>query len=61
MTAKEVVLKTIGQLPEDVSWEDIQDRINFVLGVREGLRQIDEDQGISHDKIGEEFAEWLSN
>jgi len=61
MTTKAIVLKTIEPLPEDASWEDIQDRINFVLGVREGLRQIDEGQEISHDEIGEEFGQWHSN
>lgn len=61
MTAKEIALRTIEQLPEDVSWEDIQERINFVAGVRKGLRELDEGQGIPHDQVREEFAEWLSS
>jgi hypothetical protein len=61
MTTKEIVLKTIEQLPENVSWEDIQERINFVVGVRKGLRELDEGQGIPHDKVKEEFGEWLIN
>lgn len=61
MTTKEIALKTIEQLPEDASWEDIQERINFVAGVRKGLRELDEGLGIPHDKIREEFAEWLSS
>jgi len=60
MTTKEIALKTIEQLPEDASWEDIQERINFVAGVRKGLRELDKGQGISHDKVKEEFAEWLT-
>ena len=61
MTTKEIALKTIEQLPESASWEDIQERINFIVGVRKGLRQLDEGQGIPHDKVKEEFAEWLTN
>ena len=61
MTTKEIALKTIEQLPEDASWEDIQERINFVAGVRKGLRELDEGLGIPHDKVREEFAEWLSS
>jgi predicted transcriptional regulator len=61
MTTKQIALKTIEQLPEDASWEDIQERINFVAGVRKGLRELDEGKGISHDKVEEEFAEWLTN
>ncbi|MBN2019244.1 MAG: hypothetical protein JW749_03355 [Sedimentisphaerales bacterium] len=53
-------MKTIEQLPENVSWEDILERINFVVAVRKGLRELDEGKGIPHDKIKEEFAEWLS-
>ena len=60
MTTKEIALKTIEQLPENVSWEDIQERINFVVGVRKGLRELDEGKGIPHDKVKEEFAEWLT-
>ncbi len=55
MTTKEIALKTIEQLPEDASWEDIQERINFIVGVRKGLRELDEGQGIPHDKVKEEF------
>ncbi len=61
MTSKEIALKTIEHLPEDASWEDIQERINFVAGVRKGLRELDEGKGVPHDKVREEFAEWLTN
>jgi len=59
MTTKEIALRTIEQLPEDASWEDIREQINFVAGVRKGLRELDEGKGISHDKVKEEFAAWL--
>lgn len=61
MTTKEIALKTIEQLPDNASWEDIQERINFIAGVRKGLRELDDGKGIPHDKIREEFAEWLTN
>jgi hypothetical protein len=61
MTTKEIALKTIHELPEDASWEDVQERINFIVGVRKGLRELDEGKGIPHDKVREEFAEWLTN
>ncbi len=61
MTTKEIALKTINDLPEDASWEDIQERINFVAAVRKGFRELDEGKGIPHEKVKEEFAEWLTN
>jgi len=61
MTSKEIALKTIERLPEDASWEDIQERINFIAAIRKGLRELDEGKGVSHDKVRQEFAEWLTN
>ena len=60
MTTKEIALKAIEQLPENVSWEDIQERINFMVGVHKGLCEINEGKGIPHDKVKEEFADWLT-
>ena len=61
MTSKEIALKTIEQLPESASWEDIQERINFIVGVRKGLRELDEGRGIPHDRVKDEFAQWLTD
>jgi predicted transcriptional regulator len=61
VSTKEIAIQTIQTLPEDASWEDIQERINFVAGVRKGLRELDEGKGIPHDRVREEFAEWLTN
>ncbi|MGB2866288.1 MAG: hypothetical protein WBC05_23365 [Sedimentisphaerales bacterium] len=61
MTSKEIALQIIEQLPEDASWEDIQERINFAAAVRKGFHELDEGKGISHEKIIKEFAEWLAN
>jgi hypothetical protein len=61
MTVKEIAIKTIQQLPEDATWEDVQERINFVGGVRQGLRELNNGTGISHENLKEEFREWLSS
>jgi predicted transcriptional regulator len=61
MTTKEIAIRTIEQLPENASWEDIQERINFLAGVRKGLKELDEGRGIPHDHVKEEFAEWLTD
>jgi len=61
MTTKEIAIKSIQELPEEATWEDIQERINFVAGVRKGLHELDEGRGISHERIREEFREWLSS
>jgi predicted transcriptional regulator len=61
MRIKEIAIKSIEELPEDATWEDIQERINFMAGVRKGLRELDQGKAIPHEKIREEFREWLSS
>ncbi len=60
MTTKEIAIRSIQELPEEATWEDIQERINFIAGVRKGLRELDEGKGIPHDQVKEEFSEWLT-
>ena len=60
MTTKEVAIHTIEELPEDATWDDVQERINFVVGVRKGLRELAEGKGIPHGRVREEFAQWLT-
>jgi hypothetical protein len=61
MTIKEAAIKTISELPEDATWEDIQERISFIAGVRRGIRELDEGRGILHEEVRREFSEWLSS
>ena len=61
MTIKEIAIKSIEELPEDATWEHIQERINFMAGIRKGLRELDQGKGVPHEKIREEFSEWLSS
>jgi len=55
MTIKEAAVRTIQELPEDATWEDIQERINFVAGVRKGLHELHEGKGILHEQVREEL------
>ena len=60
MTTKEIALKTIHELPENASWEDIQERINFIVAVHKGLRELDEGKGIPHEEVENRMSKWLS-
>ena len=59
MTIKEIVINTIQSLPDDADWESIQERINFMAGVRKGLRELDDGKGIPHDQVKKEFEKWV--
>ncbi len=60
MNTKELAIRTLEELPENATWEDVQERINFLVGIRKGLRELDEGNGIPHDCVKEEFAQWLT-
>ena len=47
-------------LPDGATWDDIQERVNFVAAVRKGIHELDAGQAIPHRKMKEEFKEWLS-
>jgi hypothetical protein len=61
MSTKELVIESIQKLPNDATWEDVQERINFMAGVRKALCELDEGKGIPHQRVREEFAAWLTN
>lgn len=60
MSTKEAAIHTIESLPDYATWDDVQERINFVAGVRKGIEELDEGKAIPHQKVKEEFEEWLS-
>ena len=59
MNTKELAIRTLEELPEDATWEDVQERINFLAGIRKGLRELDAGKGIPHGCVRDEFAQWL--
>lgn len=61
MNNKEIAIKIIQELPEDATWEDIQERVNFIAGVRKGLKELDEGKGLSQKQVKEDLKRWLSS
>jgi predicted transcriptional regulator len=61
MTIKETAISSIQNLPDNATWEDIVEQINFIAGVKKGLSELDKGKGIAHAQVMEEFREWLSN
>ena len=60
MSTKELALETIRQLPEDATWEDIQEKIRFMAGVRKGLEELDKGQGIPHEEVKQKLKSRVS-
>lgn len=56
---KEEVIQMIQNMPKDISIEDIMAELYFRYQVGEGLRQLDEGKGISHEKVEKRMSKWL--
>ena len=57
MTIKETAIRAMEELPEGATWDDVQERIKFVAGVRKGLRELDEGKGMPHDRVKDAFCQ----
>ena len=60
MTVKQHAIKTIQDLPDDVEWEEVKERIDFLSAVEKGLKELNSGQGIPVEDIEKEIKAWTS-
>ena len=60
MTTKEKAIKTIQELPDTVTWSDIEERIRFLAAIDKGLEDIRSGRVIPHEEVKESLKQWLS-
>jgi len=56
---KESVKELIDRLPDDSNYEDIIAEIYFKQQVEEGLTELDNGKGISHEEVKKRLEKWL--
>ena len=59
MSNKEIVEDLLQRLPENASLQDIAREIEFVAAVREGLAELDRDEGIPIEEVERELPSWI--
>ncbi len=59
MTAKQRVLQTVQQLPDDVSIEDVMERLLVLAKIERGIAQADRGETISHQDVRNRMEKWL--
>ena len=57
---KEDVIAMIQKMPDNVSIVDIITELYFRQKVDEGLTQLDEGKGITHEEVKERIKKWIS-
>ena len=60
MTIKEEVIKMIEGLPEDITISDIMAELYFRQNVDAGLKELDEEKGISNEEAKKRLTRWLT-
>jgi hypothetical protein len=59
MTVKQAAIDLIQRLPEEVSFEDIVEELCFRSRVDQGLKQLDDGQGVDHEEAKRRLNRWL--
>jgi len=60
VSQKEIVLDVINQLPDEVSLEQIAEKIEFLAAIQKGMDQLDGGEGVPHDEVKRQLATWLA-
>ena len=60
-TAKQDALKLIERLPDDCTFEDLQQHLNVAAKVRRAEQSLQQDGGVQHEEVRQRFARWLQN
>jgi predicted transcriptional regulator len=60
MSQKDLVLEAIQDLPEDVSIDQIADRVEFIAAIQKGISDIDRGDTIPHEQLRRQLAAWLT-
>lgn len=56
---KQKVIQVVESLPDEATLEDIMAELYFRLQVERGLKQLDEDRGITHENAKRQIGERL--
>ncbi len=60
MSDKQSVLEAISRLPDEISFREIRDEIDFLAAVREGEQQADQGRLIPLEQVEKNLQSWLS-
>jgi predicted transcriptional regulator len=60
MTSKDMAIKTIQDLPDSATWEEIEERVRFLAAIDKGLADIKAGRVVPHEEVKESLSKWLS-
>lgn len=60
MSTKELAMETIRDLPEDVSWQEIEERIRFLAAVEKGRDEVRRGEVVPHEDVRDLLRTWTA-
>ncbi len=60
MTNKQFVIETVRELPDEISLEEIAERIAILAAIRKGEQDADAGRTISHEELMRQMKSWIS-
>lgn len=61
MTPKQKALQALGALPEDSSYDDLQEEVKILAALEEAEKDIRENRTVAHDEAKRRLAQWTSS
>ena len=61
MTPKQKALQALATLPEDSSYEEVQEEVRILAALEVAERDIEAGRVVSHDEVKRCFATWTSD
>jgi len=60
MTDKQLIMETLGGLPETASWEQIQEEFSILAAIKEGERAADAGELVPHEEAVKLVESWAT-
>lgn len=60
MSTKKLAIEMIQKLPETASWDDIEERIQFLAAIEHGRTDVENGDVIPHEEVKENLAAWVT-
>lgn len=58
VTVKETILKALEEMPQDVSFDEVMERLYFLYKVDQGFKQVASGDTISHAEAKARIKKW---
>lgn len=60
MTSKDMAIKTIQELPDSATWEEIEERVRFLARIDRGLADLKAGRVVPHEEVKESLKRRLA-